>query len=56
MNDWINIAVNITNGKLEDCFVCTWMNEGSFAIIGANIEKKPKFIAELITVIVKCSH
>jgi hypothetical protein len=32
------------------------MKAGSFAIIGANIEKKPKLIAEIITLTESCSQ
>lgn len=36
------IVVNMTTGNDEDSVVSSLINEGSFANIGANIEKNPK--------------
>jgi hypothetical protein len=48
------MVVNITKGKLDDPEVSRWIKDGSLAIIGPKIEKKPKLIACEITVIKSC--
>lgn len=48
--------MNITKGKLEDSLVLMYIKAGSFAIIGAKMEKKPKLIAEIKTLTESCSQ
>lgn len=48
------MVVNMTRGKLEEFDVFNLMNDGSLAIIGAKMEKKPKFMAWLMTVADNC--
>lgn len=50
------MVVNMTRGKLEEFDVFNLMNDGSLAIIGAKMEKKPKFMAWLMTVADNCQH
>lgn len=50
------MVVNMTKGKLEELEVLSCMNEGSFARIGANMEKKPKLMDSLITLADNCSQ
>lgn len=48
--------MNITKGKLDESEESNLINEGSIAMIGAKIEKNPKFIAYEMTVMESCSH
>lgn len=50
------MVVNITKGKLELSDVLSFTKDGSLAMIGAKIEKKPKLIACDTTVIDICSQ